>query len=162
MIDQFWRVTYWIGFRIARIWWWLTRPEHRGALVAIWLDGRILVIRQSYRAGFSWPGGGINRGEDPRDAAKRELAEELGLTIQSTDLVPIREMIIDWDFRHDHIYIFELRLDTEPVLTIDRREVIEARFIEPRILLAQKNLPLVIRAYLEDETQVPKPDDRLD
>jgi hypothetical protein len=98
VIDGCWRVAYWIGFRLLRLWWWLRRPDHRGALVAVWLDGRILAVRQSYRTNLSWPGGGIRHGEDPGDAARRELAEELGLVVQSADLVLVREMIVDWDF----------------------------------------------------------------
>ena len=159
MIDRLWQVTYWVGFRLARIWWWLRRPDHRGALVAIWFDGRILAVRQSYRTALSWPGGGVNRNEDPRDAARRELAEELGLAVSSADLLPVREMIVNWDFRRDHIYIFELYLLAEPVFKIDRREIVEAKFTEPRTLLAEKNLPPFIRSYLEDKRQRVKPPD---
>lgn len=36
----------------------------------------------------------------------------------------------------------------EPVLRIDNREVVAARFVEPRALLAAHDLPPFIRAYL--------------
>ena len=157
MIDRLWRVMYWIGFRLARIWWWLRHPDHRGALVAIWLDGRILFVRQSYRSALSWPGGGVNRGEDPRDAARRELAEELNLVVQPTDLIPVREMIIECDFRRDHVSIFELRLYSAPVFKIDGREIIEASFVEPRTLLAETKLSPVVRACLEGQVNPKSP-----
>src|SRR5690349_1164520 len=95
MADRLWRLAYRLGFRAARLWWRLRRPDHHGAVVAVWLGGRILVVRQSYRANPSWPGGGVRRGEAPREAARRELAEELGLAVRPDALVPVREMVVE-------------------------------------------------------------------
>ena len=148
IMDRFWRLAYRVGFRAARLWWRLRRPDHDGAVVAIWLGGRILAVQQSYRANPSWPGGGIRRGEEPREAARRELREELGLEVAPDDLVLAREMVVEWDFRREHVRVFELRLHEEPSLRIDNREVVAARFVEPRALLAEAVLPPFIRAYL--------------
>jgi 8-oxo-dGTP diphosphatase len=150
VVDRCWRVAYWIGFRLVRVWWWLRRPNHHGALVAIWVGGRVLTVRQSYRANLSWPGGGIRRGEDPRDAACRELAEELGLVVRPSELTPVREIIIDCDFRRDHVSVFELHLQAEPRLRIDNREIVAAHFVEPLPLLAERHLSPIIRAYFID------------
>ena len=75
IMDRFWRLAYRVGFRAARLWWRLRRPDHDGAMVSVWLDGRILAVQQSYHSNLSWPGGGIRRGEEPREAARRELRE---------------------------------------------------------------------------------------
>ena len=109
---------------------------------------RVLVVRQSYRTHPFWPGGGIRRGEEPREAARRELREELGLEVRPDDLVFAREMAVDWDFRRERVRVFELRLRAEPALRIDNREIVAARFVEPRALLAEHDLPPFIRAYL--------------
>ena len=45
LTDRASQVAYWTGFRVARLWWWLRRPQHDGAVVAVWFDGRILVVR---------------------------------------------------------------------------------------------------------------------
>jgi 8-oxo-dGTP diphosphatase len=149
IMDRFWRLAYRLGFRAARLWWRVRRPDHDGAVVAIWLDdGRILAVQQSYRSNPSWPGGGIRRGEAPREAARRELREELGLDVRPDDLVLAREMVVEWDYRREHVRVFELRLHGEPVLRIDNREIVAARFVEPRALLAEAVLPPFIRAYL--------------
>ncbi len=58
---------------------------------------------------------------------------------------------MDWDFRREHVRVFELRLRAEPVLRIDDREVVAARFVEPRALLAEEGLPTFIRAYLGEK-----------
>ena len=62
--------------------------------------------------------------------------------------VPVREMVVDWDYQRDNVRAFKLRLRTEPVVRIDNREVVGARFVDPRALLAAHNVPPSIRAYL--------------
>ena len=150
VVDWPWRLAYAVGFRLARLWWRLRRPDHDGAMVAVWLDGRVLAVQQSYRTNLSWPGGGIHRGEEPREAARRELREELGLDVCPDELVLAREMVVDWDFRHERVRVFELRLDAEPVLRIDDREIVAARFVDPQALLAERGLPPFIRAHLDE------------
>jgi 8-oxo-dGTP pyrophosphatase MutT (NUDIX family) len=45
-------------------------------------DGKVLLIRQSYRNHWGLPGGLLRRHETPEDAAVREIAEEVGLPIE--------------------------------------------------------------------------------
>lgn len=45
-------------------------------------DGRWLMVSPVYRAGWSLPGGLLDRGEDPASALVRELDEELALPIR--------------------------------------------------------------------------------
>jgi 8-oxo-dGTP diphosphatase len=45
-------------------------------------DGSVLLIRQSYRNRWGFPGGLLERGEAPPDAARREAMEEVGLDIE--------------------------------------------------------------------------------
>ena len=90
----------------------------------------------------------MHRGEQPRETARREPREGLGLEVGPDDPVLAREMMVEWDFRREHVRVFELRLHEEPVLRIDNREIVAARFVEPRALLAEAVLPPFIRAYL--------------
>jgi hypothetical protein len=62
-------------------------------------------------------------------------------------------MVVDWDDRREHVRVFELRLRAEPVLRIDNREIVAARFVEPQAPLAEGGLPPFIRACLGDERQ---------
>ncbi|MFB7808211.1 NUDIX domain-containing protein [Streptomyces virginiae] len=42
-------------------------------------EGRVLIVKPTYRAGWQFPGGTVDHGEDPETCARRELAEETGL-----------------------------------------------------------------------------------
>lgn len=45
-------------------------------------DGRLLLVRQTYRQRWGIPGGLLKRREDPAHAARREVREEVGLDIE--------------------------------------------------------------------------------
>lgn len=53
-----------------------------GAVCFVEHDGRILVLRQHHRPGWTLPGGLVNRGERADQAVVRELREETGLGIE--------------------------------------------------------------------------------
>jgi 8-oxo-dGTP pyrophosphatase MutT (NUDIX family) len=45
-------------------------------------DGRLLLVRHSYRRRWGFPGGLLKRHEDVSDAARREAREEVGIEIE--------------------------------------------------------------------------------
>jgi 8-oxo-dGTP diphosphatase len=118
VIDRAWQLAYAIAYRLLRAWWFVRRPAHRGALVALWHGGEILLLRSSSRNGWSLPGGGIAHGESARDAAIRELREA-----QAVELA--------WEHRSDHTTIFEIEMTEPPALRLDHREIVAAGFHRP-------------------------------
>ncbi len=128
-LDAFWRTAYRLGFPLARVWWRLRGERHEGALVAVYVDRALLLVRSSYRAEWNFPGGTVKHGETPDAAARRELAEEIGLVAPQVE--PAGEASGIWDGRRDRVHFFELRLDRLPELKLDNREIIGSRLASP-------------------------------
>jgi 8-oxo-dGTP pyrophosphatase MutT (NUDIX family) len=61
----------------------------------------------------------------PEAAARRELAEEIGLSVSA--LAPAGIIGGAWDGRRDRVHFFELRLARLPELRLDNREIIASR-----------------------------------
>ncbi|MEV6006756.1 NUDIX domain-containing protein [Streptomyces sp. NPDC051976] len=73
-------------------------PEPRAETVASGVllfddDGRVLLVDPTYKPGWEFPGGVVERGESPTRAGRREVAEELGLELTGgLDL-----LVVDWE-----------------------------------------------------------------
>jgi 8-oxo-dGTP diphosphatase len=146
-IDRVWQIGYRLGYSIAKAWWFLRRPEHRGALLALWHDDEILILSLSYRRVLNLPGGGIERGEDALGTALREAAEEIGLVLAPDQLRLAQAVAFRWENRLDHVTIFEATLAQRPLLSIDHREVVAACFRAPASIRPEEISPHV-RLYL--------------
>ncbi|MBN1992938.1 MAG: NUDIX hydrolase [Anaerolineae bacterium] len=71
------------GLKFAA-WLWAPR-QHVGAVGAVFnRAGQVLLVEHVFRPGYNWglPGGWVERGENPADAVRRELKEELGLKVE--------------------------------------------------------------------------------
>jgi len=149
-LDAAWRAFYIVAYRLLRIWWFIRRPPCQGVYVAVWRGDELLLIRNSYRSGVTVPCGTLARGESPREAARRELEEEVGIRVAASDLAFIREIEIPFENKQDHAYFFELRRDSgaEIRYQVDNREVVWAHFCSAEHLM---NFPLAphLVAYLE-------------
>jgi 8-oxo-dGTP diphosphatase len=129
LVDLGWRTVFRAAYPLAQIWWRLTGARGEGALVAVYVGSALLLVRASYRAGWQLPGGGALPGETPEAAARRELAEEIGL--RSPVLRPAGDVFGSWDGRRGRVHFFELQLTELPELKLDNREIVEARLTPP-------------------------------
>jgi 8-oxo-dGTP pyrophosphatase MutT (NUDIX family) len=75
------------------------------ATVVVVRDGLVLLARDAGQAHFNMPGGGIEKGESPEEAAVRELREETGMAATRT------ESLFMWDSTAARHHVF--RADAE-------------------------------------------------
>ncbi|SNB66532.1 ADP-ribose pyrophosphatase YjhB, NUDIX family [Arboricoccus pini] len=127
--DASMRLVYKAAIALLKIWWFVRRPAGQGACVLLWHRESLLVVRLSYRRGLSLPGGGMKRGETPKQAAMRELEEEIGLSLDPACLTPLPSALLIEDHRRITTHFFVHHLDDPPLLRVDNREIVWARFM---------------------------------
>jgi 8-oxo-dGTP pyrophosphatase MutT (NUDIX family) len=65
---------------VLKLGWLLRRPRTFGAhALALTPEGKLILVKLRYAAGWRLPGGGRDERESPHDAVLRELREEIGL-----------------------------------------------------------------------------------
>ena len=131
----------------ARAWWFVRRPHTYGSVVALWHGDRVLLVRSSYRNLYTLPGGFLRSGETARDAAIREVFEELRIAIAPDALSAAWHGSITFEHRDDTVTVWETTLDSSPPAQIDGGELIWAGWKTRAQALSLPLLPHV-RAYL--------------
>jgi 8-oxo-dGTP pyrophosphatase MutT (NUDIX family) len=148
IVDLGFRMAYRAAYQMMRVYWRLARPTTRGALIAIWHKGEILLVRNSYVSYYCVPGGYLKGTETAILAAVRELAEEVGITAAPEDLkLGLQETHL-WEGKTDSVSIFDLDLKERPVFQVDNREVVDAEFFTPQYAL-ELNLFPPLRRHIE-------------
>ncbi len=136
-----------VSFRLYEAYCYVAQPRVHGVYIAVWYDGQLLLVENSYRPRLYFPSGGVRAGERPLEAARRELNEEVGIDLPPERFEFAFEMQLHHDNMRDRVSTYEVHLDEAPRLSIDRREVITAAFVtanEARKL----DLAAVVREYV--------------
>ena len=114
--------------------------EHKGAAAALAVldDGRILMVRQYRnsieRETLEIPAGGLNPGEDPKDAAVRELKEETGYIAGHAEKLLSLYTTVAFSNEKIHIYLAtELK---RSVQNLDEDEFVDVEAYTPEQLVA--------------------------
>ena len=142
------RVAYRCAYKLALCYWFVFRPTEQGAYVAVWSHDRLLLIKNSYKSGYTLPSGGIKKNESVKSAAARELAEEVGIVVSPDDLRLVQEFHSISEFKTDRSTVFELHLAKEPTITIDNIEVTEFEFV-PEAEVKTRKLTSIANQYVD-------------
>ncbi len=135
---QAYRFAYWLPGRVRRVVVRRVMPKYIVGSVVLLRDsdaaatpgnpGRLLLQRQPPGHGWSVPGGLLDRGERPIEAAARELFEEAGVRIDAAELTPaVPNVLVHIGGRWIDC-VFEAHAPGDTEFTVDGGEVLEAQW----------------------------------
>lgn len=116
--------------------------RHKVRAVITSTTGQVLLIRPHGYAADQWTlaGGGVEPGESPVEAMRRELVEELGIQCENLEELPVRNRFIySQDYKRkrglDHdgqqAVLFFARIPPDSELQIQAKEIADARWFTP-------------------------------
>jgi len=109
--------------------WYKTLPKKRSSSGVLFLnkEGEVLIVKTNYQKSWSIPGGVIDAGESPAEAAVREIKEELGLDIKTPKLLCVDSFVPGGEeiFKGDSIIFIFLGevLDEKEIEAISLQEL---------------------------------------
>lgn len=92
---------------------WSKSLDRRVSSAAVILEdssGRALIVKANYKAYWTFPGGIVDKGETPKEAALRETFEEVGITINPAVLTFTAVVNRKSDEAQTYQFIFRARL----------------------------------------------------
>ena len=112
--------------------------EHKGSaiIVPVFADKTVALVRQYRHAAGEYlleiPAGTLNRGEDPKEGARRELEEEIGVT--SDNIEKLTEFYVSPGFLTEKMFVYlatdlqagQQNLEEDELLTIEKLTFFEA------------------------------------
>lgn len=132
----------WEGERLR---WRLLHPVMVGARVILIRDREVLLIRHTYREGWFFPGGGVDKGESLDEAARREAEEEAHATLRDVTLLGVYSNFEEG--KSDHVAMFYSRdFDLRPFTP--NNEIADRRWFSLDALPAE--ITPSVRARIEE------------
>jgi 8-oxo-dGTP pyrophosphatase MutT (NUDIX family) len=115
-----------LAYRLRHCWrCWRKAPIAGVSVIITNLSGEVLLIKHSYGPDvWGLPGGGLRRGEDPLEAARREVREELGIALARIEPLGTLEEVLSGSPHTVHLFAATCDCEPQP----DGREVVVARF----------------------------------
>jgi 8-oxo-dGTP diphosphatase len=120
--------------------------EHRLSSVAVILEnpvGQALIVKANYKSYWSFPGGVIDKGETPKEAAIREVREEVGLDISTDNLLFVAVVDRKSDDAHTYQFIFRASINTSAIPRI----VLQSSELEDFALVTKDEIASDNRPY---------------
>jgi len=118
-------------------------------------DGKVLVVKPTYKPTWQLPGGVVEAGENPKAAAKRELQEETSIVCSEIEL-----KLVDLVFRADQDVLL-LLYELLPTQDSEQNIIVQAAELEMYEWIAPQDAPARLpeyysaswQAYMENATK---------
>lgn len=113
-------------------------PEATVGALVVNPKGEILLAKSSkWNNKFTVPGGHIELGERAEDAIRREVKEETGLDVESTELLLVQQAIYPKDYnKHQHfVFLDHICRTRDTQVRLDGRELQEYVWVKPEAAL---------------------------
>jgi 8-oxo-dGTP pyrophosphatase MutT (NUDIX family) len=111
------------------------------SLVVVTFADRLLMVLDRWRDQWELPGGMLEPGETARQAARRELTEETGISATELDFAGVAEFALQQPARREYAAIYRSVLSAEPHLVVND-EVADFLWWDPRAPLVEAMSPL--------------------
>lgn len=111
-------------------------------------NGKLLVCRNKLKNYYFFPGGHIEFGEKAEQALKRELKEELGISISRFLYMGTVENIYKEDGVKHHEINLVFRADIKKITSVSKEKHINFDFIKINNLKREKIYPLALKNIL--------------
>ncbi|MDZ4380129.1 MAG: NUDIX domain-containing protein [Parvibaculum sp.] len=121
---------------VLRLYWRLSRPLTAGVRGLVFDErGHVLLVRHTYISGWYLPGGGVERGETMLTSLRRELEEEVGVTL--TGEARLKGLYANFrEFKSDHVALYVVRHGHYEHAPRRSPEIAESGFFAPQALPA--------------------------
>jgi 8-oxo-dGTP diphosphatase len=110
----------------------MARPRVASGALFTDAEGRILLVKPTYKDYWDIPGGYVEPGESPREACIREVREELGISPE----ISAQPLVIDWAPAEDEgdkilfVFLGSMTQDDRARITFQDGELTEFAFVD--------------------------------
>ena len=148
------KIYYFFRNPLYRFYCFIFRPKSFGVKVIVENNNKLLMTKISYaHKGWTFPGGGVKKGESFIDSVKRELFEEAGIRVEN--LIEIGEYFSEKYYRKNIVKVFYVKVDSDFV-KIDGFEVIDSGWFTPdkfpkNLSFAVENIMKIYNEFLNKQ-----------
>lgn len=107
---------------LKNIFFYLIRKKTIGARVLVINKNKILLVKHTYMKDWYTIGGGVEKGEAPKEAAARELLEEVGIVAKSLSLFNVYHSKKEWHDDYVLLYVCKDFKESNEICSVEIKE----------------------------------------